>query len=716
MRSFRPVLFLIALAISACSSDEAKSPFSSIDAGVDEDSSPPDAGRGRDDDVAAPDENLGGPCVDDEQCDDGIACTSKSCDLELGRCRIIPDDSLCQDGIFCNGVEFCDIRLGCQKGPPRTCSDGNACTIDRCVEETQSCEHLPRDADGDGDPDIHCGGGDCDDNDPTVSSLHDEICANGKDDNCNGIIDEDDCVLPAHDNCDGPLLLEGPGSYLLSTTGASHDYSLSCTPSLPGVRDIVASFDIPEGPPRDVDIVARAPAGEIAIGVTEVCGRADAEIGCAGAAKGADAALARMRLRELGPGNYPLYLFADRSVEITLDLSFLDASPKPENETCGRARPLAPSTQERVQIFDITRDLGSACDSEEGDLVYSFTLEEPSDVYIRASSIDGLGKPIVSLRDENCALPEDEISCRRGEPLVLFERGLAAGTYYLAVSATAPTELWLTLELSPPTEPPQDESCEGAPTIEHNRTIPVSLASHVDDIQLGCSTGFVDAAYRLDISEESDVLLVQRFSQQDSGAVQLALPACASPDDLLACGTSGQSPARASIRKLPAGEYRAIVESMLGGDSTLTAFVRPYTPPTLIAFADDCGEAVAIPPEGGFFQGNTANASARFPAGCDYGAGSPNGAPEQLLRLDLDERKRVVFDMKGSAYPTLLNIRKGPSCPGVEMPNSCSVGHTASRSYLDLVLEAGTYWIQVDGYAGASGPWFLDIRVVESEP
>jgi hypothetical protein len=47
------------------------------------------------------------------------------------------------------------------------------------------------------------------------------------------------------------------------------------------------------------------------------------------------------------------------------------------------------------------------------------------------------------------------------------------------------------------------------------------------------------------------------------------------------------------------------------------------------------------------------------------------------------------------------------------VPNGCACGYYPERSFLDLQLEAGSYYLQVDGYAGASGPWFLDVRVVD---
>jgi len=39
----------------------------------------------------------------------------------------------------------------------------------------------------------------------------------------------------------------------------------------------------------------------------------------------------------------------------------------------------------------------------------------------------------------------------------------------------------------------------------------------------------------------------------------------------------------------------------------------------------------------------------------------------------------------------------------------CAPGYGASRSYLDLDLQAGDYFVQIDGYRGDSGAWKLDV-------
>jgi hypothetical protein len=51
--------------------------------------------------------------------DDGLACTIAECNASTGQCEQIPDDSICDDGVHCNGVETCDSEGGCQHGGGR---------------------------------------------------------------------------------------------------------------------------------------------------------------------------------------------------------------------------------------------------------------------------------------------------------------------------------------------------------------------------------------------------------------------------------------------------------------------------------------------------------------------------------------------------------------------------------------------------------------------
>ncbi|MBI5489781.1 MAG: putative metal-binding motif-containing protein [Deltaproteobacteria bacterium] len=126
-------------------------------------------------------------------CDDGIACTLDHCDVATDSCTSSADDTRCADGRFCNGPEVCNPATGCIAGTPPVCDDGLACTSDSCDTAAAggagACAAAPPDRDGDTYGDAACTGSDCNDSDATVHPGATETC-NARDDNCNGTTDE----------------------------------------------------------------------------------------------------------------------------------------------------------------------------------------------------------------------------------------------------------------------------------------------------------------------------------------------------------------------------------------------------------------------------------------------------------------------------------------------------------------------------------------------
>lgn len=693
------------LPIAGCGNDSVASPFTR-DAGSDAADSGGDADADGD---AGEDPDLGGPCIDDGQCDDAVPCTLDRCDSSLGRCRNTPDDSQCLDAVYCDGLEVCDRQLGCMEGEPVSCSDKDTCTIDACDEATLTCSHVPRDADSDGDPDQNCGGKDCNDTDPGVAGTLPEICGNGLDDNCNGDVDEAACEQVENDDCGDAQDMLMSGTYAFSTAGAARDHSASCTRV--ETVDVVGAIVVPGTEPLDVDVIGRS-LSPLELAIAGQCGDASSELGCdASVPTQTGESVSRLWLRSLAPGAYPLYIFAPSAASQEVSLNFRPASSAPTNETCGSALDVALGAHVVAQVVGVAQDLETRCNVAVGELVYHFALSETRDVRVFATSVDGVGQPSLSLRDAGCLGYGAELTCQTSPAVSLFARALPAGDYFLAVSATAPTEVDFVIEDSPPSAAPADEDCSSPLSLTPGVPQALDFTDHVDDVSLSCLNAAVDAVYGLSLAQASDLLLVQRLSDGDTGAVGLTNENGGMCGAELVCQRSDVSPLRLRKHGVPAGSFKVVAESATAAPSEITAFARPASPTTLVSFADTCAQAIQIPAEGGFFQGNTANASADYDAGCDYGVQPPGGAPEQMLKLTLSAKKRVIFDMQGSGYATLLNVRKGPGCPGTELPQACSVGYAEGRSYLDLTLDAGEYFVQIDGYNRASGTWFLDVFV-----
>ena len=104
-----------------------------------------------------------GECVgfDPIDCDDGNPCTQDSCHAQ-NNCQHLPIAGGCEDGNPCTTGDQC-VAGECTPGGPTNCDDGNPCTQDSC-EPLTGC--------------VHAGA--------------DEETCDGEDNDCDGLIDEED--------------------------------------------------------------------------------------------------------------------------------------------------------------------------------------------------------------------------------------------------------------------------------------------------------------------------------------------------------------------------------------------------------------------------------------------------------------------------------------------------------------------------------------------
>jgi len=141
-------------------------------------------------------------CQEDGDCDDSVSCTIDSCISEI--CIHATDDSYCDNGAYCNGAETCDIINDCQAGTSIDCDDTVSCTVDSCNEGTDSCDNTVSDVLC--DDTLWCNGVETCDVINDCQAGTDVDCGDTydcTDDSCNDVLDiclnvenDDNCVFP----------------------------------------------------------------------------------------------------------------------------------------------------------------------------------------------------------------------------------------------------------------------------------------------------------------------------------------------------------------------------------------------------------------------------------------------------------------------------------------------------------------------------------------
>jgi hypothetical protein len=132
---------------------------------------------------------------------DGVGCTADTCDEEADAPVHTPDDTACDNALYCDGVETCDAADDCQPGEPPPLDDTVACTVDTCDEDQDLVRHTPEASLC--DDDNPCTAESCDEAAGCDHTPTDGLCSD--DDPCTG---QDGCV---EGTCQGtPILKEGP--------------------------------------------------------------------------------------------------------------------------------------------------------------------------------------------------------------------------------------------------------------------------------------------------------------------------------------------------------------------------------------------------------------------------------------------------------------------------------------------------------------------------
>jgi hypothetical protein len=647
------------------------------------------------------------PCTTTADCDDHIGCTNDTCLPGVMICGHTADHARCDDGIFCNGTEMCDFTMDCVSVTAHeTCDDGNVCTLDRCLETSRMCEHLPRDLDEDGDPDFNCAGGtDCDDRDPTVSGHAPELCADTIDNDCDDMIDEATCGRAEHDACDDPLLITTSGITELMVASATADYTSSCGSTRP---DIVLSMTLTEA--HDVTITGESPFDTVTLFLRSDCTAAASEIDCDSNYPGT------LRRRAMPAGTY--FVIVQSGGNVTLDVELTDPTTPPTNETCAAPILIPPTGGHYTGNFvDTTDDVSISCNfGSAADLVYQIDLPTESDLTVTLSS--PMSRYMYWSLRSACTTTSSELRCEGGAPADGTLHQLPAGTYFIVIEGPSSEEVdySLTVGVSASSPAVHGDTCTDPIPLTLGVPYVGTMSGSEDDINTNCGYFYRDVVHSFTLTETSDLVI-----EVDAGNAYVNASlrsSCGDRSSELRCVTSSTSstgmvvPLASHMRAVPAGDYFIVLEGFRAG--AYTATVRATTPPTVPMPATgnpNCASPTVIPEAtGGYWTGTTVGMGNDYSAVTCGISGLTPTAPDVVFRLDLSAPARVFATTEGSAFTTVL-YRYTATCH--TSPESACNAFSGPGGTGQLVesLDRGTYFYVVDGFDAAAGNYEFQIFI-----
>jgi len=507
--------------------------------------------------------------------------------------------------------------------------------------------------------------------------------------------------------CDAPSPL-GPGITTGSTANGEASFEGSCGTS--SAKEMVYRLDVPSRQRVSIEVDPRFDA---VLYIRKDCADPSTEIGCnddvSGRSPSRGNAMRPSKLDEvLDAGTYYVFVDGYEDAEGTFKVTVTSRDVPSLAQACQRALPLASGVQvagSNASSFDHTH---AKCGDEAkgNDVVYR--LDVPQKSRVRVTEHADFPK-VVHLR-KRCAEPDTEVGCSTDSVEsedAAFTGVLEAGQYAVFADATSSEQsgrFTLRSEIGPEQGTgTAGESCPDATPITgiQNVTVDGDTFPARDDVTAKCGgPGGADVVYRIDVAKRSRVRV--RMIGEEGAHVFALARSCGEASAQIACG--------ASIEEVvQPGTYYLIVDAK--DASSFGKFRFEVRSGEVGPQEAACRAPQELRPNA-TLQGTTVGAGDKFTISC---AGPVQGqsSPDRMYKLVVAARSRVKIELSTPTWDGVLAIRKtcldqatnGPRGNEVECNNDSNDEHHAK---LERVLEAGTYFVHVDGHqSGNQGPFTL---------
>ena len=501
--------------------------------------------------------------------------------------------------------------------------------------------------------------------------------------------------------CASPLALT-PGSTTGTTTSGESGHYGSCARN--EARELVYKLEVTDRQRVVVDVAAQFDS--VVYLRKGDCGDRSAEIACNDDAPNADRSKIDVTV---DPGTY--YVFVDglnreagpfRMTAVLEDVPLLA-------DVCRRARMLLPGAPIAATTQGGFDNANASCGrgARGLDAPYRFDLGQRARVRITEHSDEVV--PVVHLR-RVCTDEPSEVACADtgvGSDDATFVGVLNAGSYTVFADTRdreASGRYTLRAESAP-------ELGTGAPGDGCGDAIPLTGSEKVtgdtfvarDDVAGKCGgAGAPDVLYRVELARRSRVSA--RIDDEEGRHVLHLARTCGDRGSELACATHLDE-------ALPAGVYFLAVDGLTAdgfGRYVLDFRVRDIggqetacKNPPLLALGQRVSAA-------------TSGAGDKFATSCG-GRDDAQASPDRVYKIVLASRSRVLLELTTPGWDGVLALRRScvdvgatPRASEIECNNDAD---GPNKSRLSTMLEAGTYYVVVDGHGAASeGPFTLEYK------
>lgn len=375
-------------------------------------------------------------------------------------------------------------------------------------------------------------------------------------------------------------------------------------------------------------------------------------------------------------------------------------------QVCGAAEALRPgqavtgTTAGQPSYFTAT----CAGGARSPDRVYTFDVAARSRMRLRMqSTYDGA----IYMRSD-CQNPNSELACNddhadtRHSMLVTT---LDPGRYYVYADGFSDGnagDYSLRADLAPLTGgAAAADGCAAPGTAAAGQDIDVDTFPATDDFAGSCGgQGAPDTVYTLTV--QNRVRLRARLAEGEFAGALYLQRTCGQAASEVVCASGGPGQLELDANLQP-GTYFLVVDGT-APDAFGAARVEVQLD-DLQALEHACTQAPRIRP-GRTLTGDTGSSSDRFQATCAAGARSN----DLVYRLVLTRRQRVQITSE-QQYDGAIYIRR--TCTDMSTEVACNDDTGDNRhSAIDTVLDRGTYYVFVDGFANRSqGSFTMDVQL-----